>query len=77
WLHRSAFSFGGLGGVPHSNIKDPKLRKEDQQRVLQSSQTPKNLIIGSSEANTIMIRPESTIKRLVQYVGDHLVNTQS
>ncbi|CUA71893.1 hypothetical protein RSOLAG22IIIB_09894 [Rhizoctonia solani] len=53
WLHRSAFSFGGLGvGVR-----------------LDSSQTAKNMIFGSVEANTIMIRPEDTIKHLVKHIG--------
>lgn len=51
WLHRSAFSFGGLG------FTNPELL---------SSQTPRNFIFGSVEANTIMIRPEDTIRRLVR-----------
>lgn len=39
WLHRSAFSFGGLGS------KDYK-----------SSQDTTNLVFGTSESNTEMIR---------------------
>ncbi|CAE6446059.1 unnamed protein product [Rhizoctonia solani] len=49
WLHRSAFSFGGLG------VK--RLSAENSQQV-------KNLIFGSVEANTSMIRAENTMKRL-------------
>ncbi|QRW13456.1 ABC transporter G family member 18 [Ceratobasidium sp. AG-Ba] len=54
WLHRSAFSYGGLG------YADSKLV---------SSQTAKNLIFGSVESNTFMIRPENTIKHLVSRLG--------
>ncbi|PWN86836.1 hypothetical protein FA10DRAFT_269934 [Acaromyces ingoldii] len=48
WLHRSAFSYGGLKGT------------------LASSQVQENLIFGSSETNTMMIRYEEWIKELVR-----------
>ncbi|KDR78716.1 hypothetical protein GALMADRAFT_223966 [Galerina marginata CBS 339.88] len=49
WLHRSAFSYGGLG-VP---------------AIHSTSQTVNNLIFGTKEANTLMMRAESTVKHLV------------
>ncbi|CAE6466773.1 unnamed protein product [Rhizoctonia solani] len=49
WLHRSAFSFGGLGFTGSNN-----------------SQNARNLIFGSVEANTLMMRHENTIKRIVR-----------
>ncbi|CAE6452492.1 unnamed protein product [Rhizoctonia solani] len=58
WLHRSAFSFGGLGFGTKAR--------------LENSQQAKNLIFGSVEANTCMIRPESSMKRLVRLISSHL-----
>ncbi|KAG8810485.1 hypothetical protein FRC17_002918 [Serendipita sp. 399] len=53
WLHRSAWSYGGL----YDNGKvDP-----------QSSQVMRNLVIGTHETNTMMIRVEIFVKRLAQY----------
>ncbi|KAG8822237.1 hypothetical protein FRC17_009610 [Serendipita sp. 399] len=53
WLHRSAWSYGGL----YNNGKvDP-----------QSSQVMRNLVIGTHETNTMMIRVEIFVKRLAQY----------
>ncbi|KAF8228134.1 hypothetical protein L208DRAFT_1293165 [Tricholoma matsutake] len=49
WLHRSAFRFGGLGDT--TNVA--------------SSQTPGNLIFGTKECNTHMIRAENTISNIV------------
>ncbi|CCO34620.1 hypothetical protein BN14_08724 [Rhizoctonia solani AG-1 IB] len=57
WLHRSAFSFGGLG------LKELRIG---------SSQQVKNLIFGSVEANTTMIRPETTMKRLSLKINENL-----
>ncbi|KAG5651475.1 hypothetical protein H0H81_008506 [Sphagnurus paluster] len=57
WLHRSAFSFGGLGGA---EIHADKLSS--------SSQVPKNFIFGSVEANTLMLRPEMSIKRMMEHI---------
>ncbi|KAG8842596.1 hypothetical protein FRB91_004082 [Serendipita sp. 411] len=56
WLHRSAWSYGGLydGG---------KLNP-------QSSQVMSNLVIGTHEANTLMIRHEIFVKRLAEYGKD-------
>ncbi|EMD31053.1 hypothetical protein CERSUDRAFT_127659, partial [Gelatoporia subvermispora B] len=51
WLHRSAFSFGGLGFPGDWEVHDA-----------QSSQHGKNLVFGTSEANTHMLRYESVIK---------------
>ncbi|OCH87437.1 hypothetical protein OBBRIDRAFT_155690 [Obba rivulosa] len=51
WLHRSAFSFGGLGFPGDWEVLDA-----------QSSQHGKNLVFGTSEANTHMLRYESAIK---------------
>ncbi|CUA73143.1 hypothetical protein RSOLAG22IIIB_10581 [Rhizoctonia solani] len=56
WLHRSAFSFGGLG------VRKLMTRPDSSQQV-------KNLIFGSVEANTTMIRPENTMKRLAAKLG--------
>ncbi|KAG8814484.1 hypothetical protein FRC19_001709 [Serendipita sp. 401] len=55
WLHRSAWSYGGLatGGK-----MDP-----------QTSQTMSNLIIGTHETNTMMIRYEIFVKRLAHYTN--------
>ncbi|KAI9792779.1 MAG: hypothetical protein M1816_001511 [Peltula sp. TS41687] len=44
WLHKSAFSWGGLN--------------DDGANVWDSSQVPKNLIFGTSETNSVMIRTE-------------------
>ncbi|KAI0126361.1 hypothetical protein BJ170DRAFT_683956 [Xylariales sp. AK1849] len=65
WLHRSAFSYGGLwaGNGPAKGGA-------------QSSQTAHNLILGSRETNTVMLimlqnlhlsRYESFVKRLAKY----------
>jgi len=49
WLHRSAYSYGGLkSGGPDS------------------SQTYQNLVFGTFEANTFMIRTEDYLKRLAR-----------
>ncbi|KAF8593814.1 hypothetical protein BDV93DRAFT_529669 [Ceratobasidium sp. AG-I] len=55
WLHRSAFSFGGL------------YEKVD----VKSSQNQNNLIFGTKECNTHMIRAENTITTLLRadYAG--------
>ncbi|KAG8822238.1 hypothetical protein FRC17_009611 [Serendipita sp. 399] len=56
WLHRSAWSYGGL----YQNGKvDP-----------QSSQDVRNLIIGTHETNTMMLRVELFVKRLAQYATE-------
>ncbi|KAG8818865.1 hypothetical protein FRC19_010266 [Serendipita sp. 401] len=55
WLHRSAWSYGGLAS---SGGFDP-----------QSSQVMSNLIIGTHEANTMMLRYEIFVKRLAQFTG--------
>ncbi|KAK2671308.1 hypothetical protein RAB80_013730 [Fusarium oxysporum f. sp. vasinfectum] len=47
WLHRSAFSYGGL--TPGD---------------LGSSQVANNLVLGSPETNTVMMRYEAFVKRL-------------
>ncbi|KIM40635.1 hypothetical protein M413DRAFT_28428 [Hebeloma cylindrosporum] len=52
WLHRSAFSFGGISG------RGPK-----------SSQVRENLVLGTKETNTKMIREEEFIKRFVRKTG--------
>ncbi|KAJ7776553.1 hypothetical protein DFH07DRAFT_980740 [Mycena maculata] len=49
WLHRSAFRFGGLGANAD----------------IWSSQTRENLVFGTSECNTNMIRAEDAISDLV------------
>ncbi|KAG8792811.1 hypothetical protein FRC16_011262 [Serendipita sp. 398] len=54
WLHRSAWSYGGLYDGGNGEKVDP-----------QSSQVMYNLIIGTHEANTMMIRDEIFVKRLV------------
>ncbi|KAG8756165.1 hypothetical protein FRC14_003306 [Serendipita sp. 396] len=59
WLHRSAWSYGGLHNSEQSEKVDP-----------QSSQVMSNLIIGTHEANTMMIRDEIFVKRLVEYAKD-------
>ncbi|KAG8821847.1 hypothetical protein FRC17_009715 [Serendipita sp. 399] len=56
WLHRSAWSFGGLD---QGGAMDP-----------QSSQVMYNLMIGTSETNTMMIRHEIFVKRVAQYAKD-------
>ncbi|KAI0965324.1 hypothetical protein F4678DRAFT_337019 [Xylaria arbuscula] len=48
WLHRSAYSFGGLG------TQNPKP---------DSSQSVENLVFDTFEANTAMIRYEEDLKR--------------
>ncbi|KAI0258476.1 hypothetical protein BC834DRAFT_66129 [Gloeopeniophorella convolvens] len=67
WLHRSAFSFGGLGQSEPQRI-DPKTKAETPR--VNTSQSPKNFIFGSVEANTLMLRPEMTIKRLIENIDD-------
>ncbi|KAI1055803.1 hypothetical protein LB506_009203 [Fusarium annulatum] len=47
WLHRSAFSYGGL--TPGD---------------LRSSQVANNLVLGSPQTNTVMMRYEAFVKRL-------------
>ncbi|KAK7047910.1 hypothetical protein VNI00_006238 [Paramarasmius palmivorus] len=49
WLHRCAFSFGGVGGSDTGP---------------DSAQATGNLVLGTAEANTTMMRYESYIKRL-------------
>ncbi|KDQ14969.1 hypothetical protein BOTBODRAFT_65905 [Botryobasidium botryosum FD-172 SS1] len=57
WLHRSAFSFGGLG---------------DSSRPL-AAQVPKNLVFGTYETNTQMIRWEDFVKRVATHgTGVHV-----
>ncbi|KAK7047919.1 hypothetical protein VNI00_006247 [Paramarasmius palmivorus] len=51
WLHRCAFSYGGLKGKD----TDPD-----------SAQVPDNLVLGTYEANTTMMRYERYIKRLAR-----------
>ncbi|KAK7045793.1 hypothetical protein VNI00_007195 [Paramarasmius palmivorus] len=50
WLHRCAYSFGGL-----TNQGDPD-----------TAQVAENLVFGTAEANTTMLRYESYIKRVVE-----------
>ena len=45
WLHRSAFSFGGLTYPKDTNMRGPR-----------SSQVMGNLVLGTEETNTKMIR---------------------
>ncbi|RKK74302.1 hypothetical protein BFJ69_g8582 [Fusarium oxysporum] len=47
WLHRSAFSYGGL-----------------TKGVLGSSQVANNLVLGTPDTNTVMMRYEAFVKRL-------------
>ncbi|CAL1708025.1 unnamed protein product [Somion occarium] len=58
WLHRSAFSFGGLGFPVELNILST---------VQQNSQHGNNLVFGTSEANTAMLRYEIAIKDVVMH----------
>ncbi|KAF8309097.1 hypothetical protein DL93DRAFT_2086128 [Clavulina sp. PMI_390] len=51
WLHRSAFSFGGLSNEPV--IDNSPQRRE-------------NLIFGTKQSNTYMIRPETSVKHLAK-----------
>ncbi|KAJ7717476.1 hypothetical protein B0H16DRAFT_1476090 [Mycena metata] len=51
WLHRSAYSYGGLG----TGVVMPS-----------SSQDPGNLIFGTKETNTLMLRTEIFIKRFTK-----------
>lgn len=53
WLHRSAFAFGGV-------FNHPSLR---------SSQLCTNLVFGSTECNTHMIRAENAIVHAVSAIG--------
>ncbi|CUA71097.1 ABC transporter G family member 18 [Rhizoctonia solani] len=50
WLHRNAFHFGGMDDVAN----------------LASSQTRENLVFGTAECNTHMIRAENTISSLLR-----------
>ncbi|KAK7690710.1 hypothetical protein QCA50_005809 [Cerrena zonata] len=50
WLHRNAFHFGGLSDTVN----------------LASSQTRENLVFGTGESNTHMIRAENTISSLLR-----------
>ncbi|KAL2872760.1 uncharacterized protein BJX67DRAFT_376552 [Aspergillus lucknowensis] len=54
WLHRSAFSWGGLL-PPGKGGKD----------AANSSQIPRNLVFGTSECNSIMTRYEAAFKDLI------------
>ncbi|KAF5021543.1 hypothetical protein F66182_6425 [Fusarium sp. NRRL 66182] len=56
WLHRSAYSFGGI------DVKGPN--GKDVHGGPDSSQEPGNLVFGTYECNTNMIRYESFLKRL-------------
>ncbi|KAH7473649.1 hypothetical protein FOMA001_g12660 [Fusarium oxysporum f. sp. matthiolae] len=47
WLHRSAFSYGGI-----------------DRGVLASSQVANNLVLGTPDTNTVMMRYEAFVKRL-------------
>ena len=51
WLHRNAFRYGGLGDSVN----------------VATSQDPGNLIFGTKECNTHMIRAENTISRLLHW----------
>ncbi|UPK89246.1 hypothetical protein LCI18_000181 [Fusarium solani-melongenae] len=53
WLHRSAFSYGGLWRLGNTTNMGPN-----------SSQNVHNLILGSKETNTVMMRYEAFVKRL-------------
>jgi hypothetical protein len=65
WLHRSAFHFGGL-----DYGVNPK-----------SSQAWENLVFGTKESNTDMIRAENAIDQFLARfpleVGDSMPNDQS
>ncbi|KAF5625565.1 hypothetical protein F25303_11297 [Fusarium sp. NRRL 25303] len=53
WLHRSAFSYGGLiQGEPNS------------------SQVANNLVLGTPDTNTVMMRYEAFVKRLAFHAND-------
>ncbi|KAF5701765.1 hypothetical protein FGLOB1_10000 [Fusarium globosum] len=53
WLHRSAFSYGGLiQGDPNS------------------SQVPNNLVLGTPDTNTVMMRYEAFVKRLAFHANN-------
>ncbi|KAG8865646.1 hypothetical protein FRB97_004541, partial [Tulasnella sp. 331] len=56
WLHRSAFRFGGLG-----DSDDPG-----------TSQVRSNLVLGTSQANTLMLRIENHITEFICYGGGNL-----
>ena len=45
WLHRSAFSFGGIEKPTNTELRGPS-----------RSQVPGNLVLGTKETNTKMIR---------------------
>ncbi|KAH8728001.1 hypothetical protein GQ44DRAFT_769538 [Phaeosphaeriaceae sp. PMI808] len=61
WLHKSAFSFGGLGdrsGVASSQVVD-------------------NMILGTATANTAILRVKDFIKRwVIRTSGKAVVNTE-
>ncbi|KAF7362644.1 hypothetical protein MVEN_00613500 [Mycena venus] len=61
WLHRSAFSFGGIANGT-GTIND--LNKDPEEGPPSNSQSKENLVFGTYETNTLMIRYESYIKRL-------------
>ncbi|KAF4440761.1 hypothetical protein F53441_12212 [Fusarium austroafricanum] len=65
WLHRSAYSFGGLCN------NERKFGNPD------FSQTPGNLVFGTYESNTAMIRYESYLKRLAQANRDVTLVTKT
>ncbi|SCO56415.1 uncharacterized protein FFMR_13571 [Fusarium fujikuroi] len=52
WLHRSAFSYGG-GITSGGQLSTPQI--------------PNNLVLGSPETNTLMMRYESFVKRVVLF----------
>ncbi|KAJ7505986.1 hypothetical protein B0H11DRAFT_2219918 [Mycena galericulata] len=66
WLHRSAFSFGGIDNGT-GTTKD--LKKDPEEGPPSNSQSKENLVFGTYETNTLMIRYESYIKRLATKQG--------
>ncbi|KAJ3468196.1 hypothetical protein MRS44_002261 [Fusarium solani] len=62
WLHRSAYSFGGLWRQADATNMGPD-----------SSQTVHNLILGSKETNTVMMRYEAFVKRLAIYTKEKVI----
>ncbi|KAM6536358.1 hypothetical protein FALCPG4_002366 [Fusarium falciforme] len=62
WLHRSAYSYGGLWRQADATNMGPD-----------SSQTVHNLILGSKETNTVMMRYEAFVKRLATYTKEKII----
>ncbi|KAG7406378.1 hypothetical protein Forpe1208_v013962 [Fusarium oxysporum f. sp. rapae] len=58
WLHLSAFSWGGLLGLPRSNVSNPPQHE--------TSDVPENLVLGTSETNSQMTRFEKAWQALVR-----------